>query len=98
VSWLLGLQILMFFIYLGCKRLVPTDHLSLTEQVRSSLWLIAFYALTMVISYLGSFGGIGVLTHPYDTLVVTLMALCIYYWGANTGVPGSKLLLEGADE
>ncbi|PXX67691.1 aspartate/glutamate:proton symporter, AGT family [Pseudomonas sp. LAMO17WK12:I10] len=98
VSWLLGLQILMFVIYLGCKRLVPTDHLSLTEQVCSSLWLIAFYALTMVISYLGSFGGIGVLTHPYDTLVVTLMALCIYYWGANTGVPGSKLLLEGADE
>lgn len=98
VSWLLGLQILMFVIYLGCKRLVPTDHLSLTEQVRSSLWLIAFYALTIVISYLGSFGGIGALTHPYDTLAVTLMALCIYYWGANTGVPGSKLVLEGEDE
>lgn len=98
VSWLLGLQILMFVIYLGCKRLVPTDHLSLSEQVRSSLWLIAFYALTMVISYLGSFGGIGTLTHPYDTLAVTLMALCIYYWGANTGVPSSKLVLEGEDE
>lgn len=42
MSWLLGLQILMFVIYLGCKRLVPTDHLSLSEQVRSSLWLIAF--------------------------------------------------------
>ncbi|MEL6079126.1 aspartate:proton symporter, partial [Stenotrophomonas maltophilia] len=64
VSWLLGLQILMFVIYLLCKRLVPTDHLSLGEQVRSSLWLIAFYGLTIVISYLGSFGGIGALTHP----------------------------------
>ena len=95
VSWLLGLQILMFVIYLLCKRLVPTDHLSLGEQVRSSLWLIAFYGLTIVISYLGSFGGIGALTHPYDTLTVTLMALCIYYWGANTGVPSAKLVLDG---
>lgn len=95
VSWLLGLQILMFVIYLLCKRLVPTDHLSLGEQVRSSLWLIAFYALTIGISYLGSFGGIGVLAHPFDTLTVTLMALCIYYWGANTGVPSAKLALDG---
>lgn len=95
VSWLLGLQILMFVIYLLCKRLVPTDHLSIGEQVRSSLWLIAFYALTMVISYLGSFGGIGALSHPYDTLTVTLMALGIYYWGANTGVPSAKLVLDG---
>lgn len=85
----------MFVIYLLCKRLVPTDHLSIGEQVRSSLWLIAFYALTMVISYLGSFGGIAALTHPYDTLSVSLMALCIYYWGAHTGVPEAKLLLDG---
>ena len=32
VSWLLGLQILMFGIYLLCRRLVPTDHLSLPSR------------------------------------------------------------------
>ena len=42
VSWLLGLQIVMFVIYLACRRWVPTAHLSLAEQVRSSAWLIAF--------------------------------------------------------
>ncbi|MCZ7019346.1 aspartate:proton symporter, partial [Salmonella enterica] len=49
VSWLLGLQILMFVVYLLCSRFVPTNHLSLGQQVRSSLWLIGFYAVTIVL-------------------------------------------------
>ena len=31
----------------------------------------------------GSFGGLGVLGHPYDTLAVAACALGIYHWGAN---------------
>jgi amino acid transporter len=94
VSWLLGLQIVLFVIYLGCGRQVPTAQLSLAQQVRASLWLIAFYALIIGASYLGSFGGIGVLAHPYDTLAVALIALVIYYWGAATGVPANGLQLD----
>ncbi len=93
VSWLLGLQIVLFVVYLGCGRHVPTGQLSLARQVRASLWLIAFYALIIGASYLGSFGGIGVLAHPYDTLAVALIAIVIYYWGAATGVP-ARLELE----
>lgn len=29
VSWLLGLQILLFLVYLACRRFVPTEHMSL---------------------------------------------------------------------
>ncbi|KVT24005.1 APC family permease [Burkholderia ubonensis] len=94
VSWLLGLQIAMFVIYLACRRWVPTAHLSLAEQVRSSAWLIAFHAAMIVASYFGGFGGTGQLAHPYDTLVVAAIALVIYYWGAHTGVPSAKLQLE----
>ncbi|MBD8574559.1 APC family permease [Pseudomonas syringae] len=94
VSWLLGLQILMFVVYLGCKRLVPTEHLSLGQQVRCSAWLIGFYAVTLVLSWLGSFGGRGVITHPFDTLVVAACALGIYYWGAATGVPRHRVRLD----
>ncbi|MGU7780998.1 APC family permease [Burkholderia sp. PU8-34] len=94
VSWLLGLQIVMFVIYLACRRWVPTAHLSLAEQVRSSAWLIAFYAAMIVLSYFGGFGGTGQLAHPYDTVVVALVALVIYYWGAHTGVPSAKLQLD----
>jgi amino acid transporter len=97
VSWLLGLQILMFVIYLLCGRFVPTQHLSLAQQVRSSAWLIGFYAVTIVLSWLGSFGGMGVLTHPFDTLVVAACAMGIYYWGAATGVPAHLVRLDDED-
>jgi len=98
VSWLLGLQILMFVIYLLCGRMVPTAHLNLGQQVRSSAWLIGFYAVTIVLSKLGSFGGIGVLSHPFDTVIVAVCALGIYYWGAATGVPARLIRLENEDD
>ncbi|MGC1329534.1 APC family permease [Pseudomonas sp.] len=97
VSWLLGLQIVMFVVYLLCKRLVPTDHLSIGQQVRSSAWLIGFYAVTILLSWLGSFGGLGVLSHPFDTLAVAGSALLIYYWGAATGVPAHLVRLDADD-
>ncbi|OLS59721.1 APC family permease [Pseudomonas putida] len=97
VSWLLSLQILMFVIYLLCGRFVPTMHLTLAQQVRSSAWLIGFYAVTILLSWLGSFGGIGVITHPFDTVVVALSALGIYYWGAATGVPAHLVQLDAED-
>ncbi|MCY1492387.1 Aspartate-proton symporter [compost metagenome] len=98
VSWLLGLQILMFVVYLLCGRFVPTQHLNLRQQVRSSAWLIGFYAITIVLSKLGSFGGLGVLGHPFDTLAVAACAMGIYYWGAATGVPAHLVHLSGDDE
>ncbi len=98
VSWLLGLQIVMFVIYLACRRWVPTAHLSLAEQVRSSAWLIAFYAAMIVLSYFGGFGGTGQLAHPYDTVVVAAVALVIFYWGANTGIRSDKLQLEDDED
>jgi amino acid transporter len=98
VSWLLGLQIVMFVIYLLCGRFVPTQHLNLGQQVRSSLWLIGFYATTIVLSKLGSFGGIGVISHPFDTFVVAACALGIYYWGAATGVPAHLVRLDDDEE
>lgn len=94
VSWLLGLQIAMFVAYILCGRFVPTFHLSLKEQVRSSAWFIGFYAITMVLSKLGSFGGVGMLAHPFDTVVVAVCALGIYYWGVYAGTPAHKLRLE----
>lgn len=98
VSWLLGLQIVMFVVYLLCSRFVPTNHLNLGQQVRSSLWLIGFYAVTMVLSKLGTFGGLGVLAHPFDTLVVAACATGIYYWGAATGVPAHLVRLEDDED
>ncbi|MOA31478.1 Aspartate-proton symporter [compost metagenome] len=97
MSWLLSLKILKFVLYLLCGRFVPTEHLSLAQQVRSSAWLIGFYAVTILLSWLGSFGGMGVIAHPFDTLVVAACALGIYYWGAATGVPAHLVQPEADD-
>jgi amino acid transporter len=87
LSWLLGLQIVMFVVYVLCKSKVPVHTVSLAQQVKSSLWLIAFYALIMLFSWLGSFGGSGVIAHPWDTVIVAVMSLGIYYWGERTCLP-----------
>lgn len=50
LSWLLGLQIVMFVVYVMCKGKVPEHTVSLAQQVKSSLWLIAFYALIILFS------------------------------------------------
>ncbi|CRG48575.1 APC family permease [Yersinia wautersii] len=92
VSWLLGLQILMFFIYIPFKNKVPTHAVSLKQQIWSSLWLIGFYALIIVVSYLGSFGGINTIRYPWDTITVAVIALGIYYWGAYTCLPKANFV------
>ena len=38
--------------------------MSLAQQVKSSLWLIVFYALIILFSWLGSFGGLNVIGQP----------------------------------
>ena len=87
LSWLLGLQIVMFVVYVMCKGKVPEHTVSLAQQVKSSLWLIVFYALIILFSWLGSFGGLNVIGHPWDTVLVAAMSLGIYYWGARSCLP-----------
>jgi len=94
VFWLLGLQIVMAMIYALCGKWVPTTVVPLGQQIRSAMWLIAFYAGMIGLSYLGSFGGIGWLAHPFDTLAVAAFATVIYLWGARTGLPKRMLQLD----
>jgi amino acid transporter len=98
VSWLLGLQILLYAIYIAFGRFAPTQDVSLGQQIKSSLWLVAYYAVIIVLSWLGSVGGHDVLSYPSDVVVVALASLAIYYWGAQTGLPASQLQLEADDE
>jgi amino acid transporter len=97
VSWLLGLQILMFALYLLCARVVPTQRVSLAQQVRSSAWLIGLYVVLIGLSSIGTYGGAGILAHPFDSLAIAACALLIYYWGAVTGLPSQLLDLESDD-
>lgn len=99
VLWLLGLQIVLYAIYVAYVAITPARRVELVQDVRASLWLVALYALLMVASWLGAFGGRGWIGHPWDSLLVTAIALLTYYWGANTGLPAPRLVLDRhADE
>lgn len=98
VSWLLGLQIGMFLVYILCRLPSPAGRAKLGQEVYSALWLIAFYALVMVVSWLGTFGGKGLIAHPWDSLAIVAIALAIYYWGAHTGLPAALLELGTAED
>jgi amino acid transporter len=98
VSWLLGLQIVMFVGYVVVKRATGAPRDVLAQQVRSSLWLVGFYVLIMLVSALGTFGGNGSLAHPWDSVTVLVFSTLIYYWGAWTGLPASALSLDDDDE
>ncbi len=87
LCWLLGLQIVLYVGYLIVTRRNPVGTLSFGQQIRCSLWLVGYYLLTMLVSYVGPFGGIALVPHPYDILMVCAIALVVYYWGARTGAP-----------
>lgn len=87
ISWLLGSQIVMFVIYLLFKKVVPTDKMTIIQQVKSSVWLIFYYAAIMIVSYFGIFGGNGTLHQPWDFLAVTVISLVSYFWGTYTCLP-----------
>lgn len=99
VSWLLSAQIVLFLCYILLHRFVPTAIVSLRQQVKSSLWLIGFYVITIAVSYLGTYGGgTGMLPDPWDSIVMGVLSLGIYYWGVNTGLPKATIPENDPDE
>jgi amino acid transporter len=97
LSWLLGVQIAMFLAYVLCRLPARAYRPQLARQVRSSLWLIGFYALLLPVSWLGSFGGRGLIAQPWDSLAAAAIALAVYYWGARTGLRTEELALDEDD-
>jgi hypothetical protein len=98
LSWLLGVQIALYAVYVGYRALRPAYREGLRRDVHASLWLIGFYALVMVVSWLGTFGGTRAVGSPWDSVLVAAIALFAYAWGAGTGVPANRLRLGTDDE
>ncbi|MEO8777383.1 MAG: APC family permease, partial [Rhodanobacter sp.] len=65
VSWLLGLQIALYVIYVLYRLPSPPGRVKLRQEVYSSLWLMVYYALLIALSWLGTFGGRGIIGHPW---------------------------------
>ncbi|TAN01879.1 MAG: APC family permease, partial [Rhodanobacteraceae bacterium] len=97
LSWLLGLQIALYAAYVAYVARDRSRHAELGRDVRASLWLIGFYALMMILSWLGTFGGKGAIGSPWDSVLAAVIALAIYGWGARTGLPSTQLALESGE-
>lgn len=97
LSWLLGLQVVMFAAYVLYRLPSKAGRARLRRQVQCSLWLIVFYLLVMGVSCLGSFGGSGAIAHPWDTLAIAAIAFGIYQWAARSGLRAGELALEEDD-
>jgi hypothetical protein len=97
ISWLIGSQLVMFIIYLLFSKYVPTKDVSLAQQIKSSWWLIVYYVMMLIISYIGSFGGgKGILSNPWDLIIIAIGALAIYFWAKYSGLP--KAIIDNDDE
>ncbi|MDE2053750.1 MAG: APC family permease [Xanthomonadaceae bacterium] len=98
LSWLLGLQIVLYVVYVAYVARDRSRHAELAQAVRASLWLIGFYALMMAVSCLGTFGGTGIIGSPWDSVLAVVIALLVYAWGARTGLPSSSTAVGGDED
>ncbi|QQE77420.1 APC family permease [Alicyclobacillus sp. SO9] len=87
-SWLIGLQVVVWLVYLLLQTKMPKDKYSIRQQLSASWWLIAYYVLMFFVSLLGSksFDGLNVLSTPWDQIAVVVIAIVCYYWGVASAV------------
>lgn len=51
-------------------------------------WWLVFYNVSMfILSWLGTFGGNGWIPAPWDQILVALLSVVTYYWGAKSAMP-----------
>ncbi|MEV5306170.1 APC family permease [Streptomyces diastaticus] len=60
--------------------------LDLRAELRTGAWLLGYLVWLLVMSGLGSFGGMNLIPAPWDTAAVALSALATYRWGVRSGV------------
>ncbi|WP_369789102.1 APC family permease [Rouxiella sp. WC2420] len=55
------------------------------RDVKSSIWLLVYYLIVLVLSYLGTYGGINAISSPMDMVLLIIVTLVCYYWGVASG-------------
>jgi amino acid transporter len=92
--WLLGSMLVMFVLYLLFNKYVPKDVVPFDQQLKSTWWLVVYFAIMIGLSYFGTFEGTGALAGPWDQIIVALVSLVVYYWGVKTALPKAVFDVE----
>jgi hypothetical protein len=70
-------------------------------DARATLWVLPWFIGLGVISYLGQYGGIGVIPPWVDLIVVAVFALAVLYVGVRLALPpervAEELMIEEVD-
>jgi len=85
LSWMLSAFLVLMAAYCLVTRGRTIAGVELTEQMRSSAWIAVYFLSMMLISYAGNFGGLGIIPAPWDQVIILLLALICFYWGASSG-------------
>ncbi len=64
------------------------------QDLACSWWLLAYYVAMLILSKLGTFGGLERLSSPIDMVLVAVVALICYYWGVKTSIAKPVIVEE----
>lgn len=94
VEPLMILEFIALAIYLGFVSRSAALRKTFASHVKSAIWLLAYMVFMLVVSYLGSFGGIQKLKYPTDIVVVLAGSIVFYLWGVKSGDRTASLQKE----
>lgn len=86
------LNIIAFVVF----TLVANKNGTFKEDLKAGWWLIVYYIVMAVISWLGQYGSapLKAIPQPWDDVLVAVLSLIIYYWGVNSGLKEHRILEE----
>jgi amino acid transporter len=67
-------------------------------EVVGGIWLVAYLAVAYGMSAIGSFGGLGLIPSPWDSVVLAVLAAGLYVWGTQSGIRYMRARPEQVEE
>ncbi|WP_100331313.1 APC family permease [Bacillus xiapuensis] len=92
LSWLLSLLVMVFALYCAGFRRRFISNIPFSQQLRSTWWFMYYVSGMFILSFAGTFGGIGVLPAPWDAAMVAIHSLVSFYLGVVSATPAPVLL------
>ncbi|KXV14710.1 aspartate:proton symporter [Acetobacter malorum] len=85
LCWLMPALLVLTAIFMSVarRRLSSAEW---TQELRSSLWMPAYFVGLLALSWSGPFQGTGLLDHVWDDIAVVVFALIIHHWAATCGL------------
>lgn len=87
ISWLFAFELFLFVAYIVVWKGKRKSQTILRKQMKTAWWLVFYNVSMFILSWLGTFGGNGWIPAPWDQILVALLSVVTYYWGAKSAMP-----------